>query len=71
MSIANAIARSSFTRLRAQKETEAFHERPAKTDRFFREGRADQWKHILTTSQVSQIVRDHDAQMARFDYLPS
>jgi hypothetical protein len=57
--LADAIDRSSFASLRAQEETEGFHERPTKTDRFFREGRAGQWKDILTASQVSQIVKDH------------
>jgi hypothetical protein len=42
--LADAIDRSSFASLRAQEETEGFHERPTKTDRFFREGRAGQRK---------------------------
>jgi len=68
--LADAIDRSSFTRLRAQEESEGFQERPSQTGRFFREGRAGQWQGILTKEQVSQIVRDHGAQMARFGYLP-
>ena len=68
--LAEAIDRSSFASLRAQEETEGFQERPIKTDRFFREGRAGQWKGVLSASQVSQIVKDHGPQMARFDYLP-
>jgi hypothetical protein len=69
--LAEAIDRSSFGSLRAQEESEGFHESPSKAGRFFREGRAGQWKEILTKSQVSQIVKDHGPQMARFDYLPS
>jgi hypothetical protein len=69
--LADAIDRSSFASLRAQEENRRLPRTSIKTDRFFREGRAGQWKDILTTKQVSQIVRDRDAQMARFDYLPS
>jgi hypothetical protein len=68
--LADAIEHSSFARLRAQEESEAFHERSSKTGRFFREGRAGQWKDILTKEQVATIVNDHGPQMARFDYLP-
>jgi hypothetical protein len=68
--LADAIDRSSFTRLRAQEESEGFQERPIQTGRFFREGRAGQWRDILTKEQVSKIVEDHGPQMARFDYLP-
>ena len=68
--LAGAIDRSSFARLRAQEESEGFQERPSETDRFFREGRAGQWKDILTKKQVTRIVEDHGPQMARFGYLP-
>ena len=68
--LAEAIDRSSFARLRAQEESDGFDESPGKGGRFFREGRAGQWTDILTKSQVSQIVKDHGPQMARFDYLP-
>ena len=68
--LADAIDRSSFTRLRAQEESEGFQERPSETGRFFREGRAGHWRDTLTKKQVAQIVQDHGPQMARFDYLP-
>jgi hypothetical protein len=68
--LAGAIDRSSFASLRAQEESEGFQERPSETDRFFREGRAGQWKDILTKKQVTRIVEDHSPQMARFGYLP-
>ena len=68
--LADAIDRSSFDKLRSQEEQEGFVERPERVERFFREGRADQWKEILTPRQVDRIVKDHSEQMARFDYLP-
>jgi len=68
--LADAIDRSSFTKLRTQEESQGFHERPSQTSHFFREGRAGQWKDVLTDEQVTRIVDDHGPQMARFDYLP-
>jgi Sulfotransferase domain len=67
--LAYAIERSSFTNLRVQEESEGFRERSSQTDRFFREGRAGQWKEVLTKGQVTRIVDDHGPQMARFGYL--
>ena len=68
--LADAIDRSSFDKLRAQEEKDGFLERPKHAEHFFREGRAGQWKEILTPQQVGRIVTDHGAQMKRFGYLP-
>jgi hypothetical protein len=69
--LARAIERSSFARLKAQEREKGFRERPPQADRnFFREGRAGQWKEVLTPAQVERIVRDHGEQMQRFGYLP-
>jgi hypothetical protein len=65
-----AIERSTFKRLQAQEEKHGFLERPKQSARFFREGRAGQWKEVLTPAQVSRLVRDHGEQMARFGYTP-
>lgn len=67
---ADAIDRSSFGQLRAQEDVAGFRERPRHAQRFFREGRAGQWRDILTSRQIDQIVRDHRSQMTRFGYLP-
>jgi hypothetical protein len=69
--LAEAISRSSFETLRAQEEQDGFRERPDKAERFFREGRAGQWREVLTPQQVDRVVRDHGEQMARFGYLPN
>ncbi len=66
-----AIERSSFERLKSQEEELGFVERSEKAERFFREGRAEQWKETLTAAQVDRIVNDHHDQMARFGYLPA
>ena len=47
-----------------------FRERPEDAERFFREGRAGQWKEVLTLAQVQRIVDAHGEQMQRFGYLP-
>lgn len=69
--LALAIERSSFERLRSQEEQTGFVEKPEAAQRFFREGRAGQWKDVLTAAQVKAIVRDHGEQMRRFGYLPA
>lgn len=68
--IAEAIDRSSFERLKNQEEETGFKEKSEKAERFFREGRAGQWKEILTPAQTDRIVKDHGEQMKRFRYLP-
>ena len=66
-----AIERASFARLQSQEREKGFRERPPTADAsFFREGRAGQWKEVLTPGQVDRIVRDHGEQMRRFGYLP-
>jgi len=68
--LADAVDRSSFERLREQEEKAGFKERSEKAERFFREGRAGQWKEVLTPQQIDRIVEAHHEQMQRFGYLP-
>lgn len=68
--LADAIDRSSFERLREQEEKDGFRERPEGAERFFRDGRAGQWKEVLTSAQIARIVEAHKEQMERFGYLP-
>jgi hypothetical protein len=68
--IDEAIAASSFDNLKAQEDEAGFREKPKTAERFFRAGRADQWREVLTQAQVAKIVRDNKEQMARFGYLP-
>ena len=65
-----AIRNSSFKALKAQEQKTGFKERSDKTDAFFREGRAEQWRDVLTPDQVRRIIADHHVQMARFGYIP-
>jgi len=68
--LALAIERSSFDKLKSQEQQTGFQEKPKTAERFFREGRAGQWKETLTPKQIDRIVKDHGEQMARFGYLP-
>jgi Sulfotransferase domain len=69
--LAEAIDRSSFKRLREQEEKAGFKERPEEAERFFRDGRAGQWKDVLTPALIKRIVDAHGEQMQRFGYLPA
>lgn len=68
--VREAVDRSSFDKLKAQEEEKGFREKPKNAERFFREGRAGQWKEVLTPAQIDRIVKDHGEQMKRFGYLP-
>lgn len=65
-----AIKFSSFKVLRSQEEREGFRERSKHAERFFRVGKASQWRTTLSTEQVDAIVAAHGEQMERFGYLP-
>lgn len=65
-----AIERSSFRALRQQEDKKGFKERSPHAQKFFREGRAGQWRELLTQSQVDTIVDRHKEQMQRFGYWP-
>jgi hypothetical protein len=63
-----AIRNSSFDKLRGQEEKVGFKERGPKATRFFRVGKSDQWRTVLSESQVDRVVRKNMQQMQRFGY---
>jgi hypothetical protein len=65
-----AIAASSFDKLKEQEEKAGFREKPKKAERFFREGRAGQWREVLSAAQIEAITSIHREQMERFGYWP-
>ncbi len=65
-----AIERSSFEELRKREEAQGFNERSRYAKHFFREGRAGQWREVLTQAQVKRIVDAHRSVMQRFGYYP-
>lgn len=64
-----AVTRASFRELQLQEEAQGFREKPERAQKFFREGKAGQWREQLTRRQVRRIVKEHVAQMRRFDYI--
>jgi len=68
--IERAIKNSSFETLHRQEQLGGFNEKPDSAKMFFREGKPDQWRNVLTQAQVERIVLDHRKQMARFNYVP-
>lgn len=69
--IEEAVFHSSFDQVSRHERESGFAERPPSIERFFRVGRAGQWKERLTPEQIDRIVADHREQMARFGYLPA
>jgi aryl sulfotransferase len=66
--IAAAVEATSFSRLQAQERASGFTEKPRHAAAFFREGRADGWRQVLTPQQVARIVAAHGAMMQRCNY---
>jgi hypothetical protein len=65
-----AAAFSRFETLSKQESTEGYHAGgPNPGSAFFRNGRAGQWREVLTEAQRQQIETDHAAMMKRFGYL--
>ena len=66
--IARAQELSAFTILRDVEESFGFNERPSTTKNFFRSGRKDEWKDVLTPAQISKIVEPNIQLMRQFGY---
>jgi len=69
--IDRAVAHASFATLAGMEKRDGFVEVPIKGKRFFRAGRANQWREALTRAQVFRIVDRHREQMQRFRYVPN
>lgn len=68
--VAEAIALSSFKELQeAEIAVGDFRERSERADRFFREGRAGEWREKLSPAQVERIETAHRDMMTKFGYL--
>jgi len=65
-----AIERSSFKALREQEDKSGFKEKSPHAEKFFRTGKAGQWREALTQSQIDRVVDQHKEQMQRFGYWP-
>lgn len=65
-----AIRFSSFKSLKAQEQKAGFREKSKNAQSFFREGKAEQWRELLSDDQIRRVVSDHRDQMERFGYIP-
>jgi len=65
-----AIKENTFKNLRKHEEENGFAElsENSASGKFFRVGKANQWKDILTKEQVTKIEEDHSEMMEEFDY---
>jgi hypothetical protein len=68
--VRRAVELTAFDAVAGQERNEAFVERTPAQERFFRAGRAGQWREALTEDQVAAVVATHREQMARFGYIP-
>ena len=66
-----AIRNSSFKVLKEQERKRSFKEKSQHAEAFFREGRAEQWRDLLSRDQVRAIIDKHGQQMERFGYIPA
>jgi len=65
-----AIKMSSFQNVRKQEDEKGFIERSVHAEKFFRSGKANQWKSELTDAQVNKVVETNYDMMKKFKYLP-
>ncbi len=68
--LVKAIKQSSFRNLQNQEKDKGFKERSSKSEKFFRRGKAGQWKTELSRDQVNKIVDCHFDVMKELGYLP-
>ena len=68
--LANAIKASSFSQLKLQEQKRGFLEKHENAGSFFRQGKAHQWRAVLSEAQVKAVVERHREQMEKFSYIP-
>lgn len=68
--LVRAVSLTSFDQLQRSELAGGFLEKPPEATLFFRQGRAGQWREVLTLEQTARVVAAHGQEMARFGYLP-
>ena len=69
--IAAAVAGTAFETLQKAEAENGFRERTSKQERFFRNGKAGDWRNHLTPDQAETICNHHRAIMDRLGYDPN
>lgn len=67
--IVKAIQNSNFNELQRQEKEHGFKERAYGTTSFFRQGKAGNWRQVLTQSQTERIIKVHGDIMMQYGYL--
>ena len=69
--VRRAIELTSFASLKRAEDASGFAEKSpvARSDRFFRHGRAGRFREVLSAEQQAQVVRDHGAAMKMVGYV--
>ena len=68
--IAESVEQSRFEKLQAKEDKSGFRERPEKTDRFFRSGRAGDGWEVLNDEQRERLYTANRDVMEELDYKP-
>ena len=69
--IERAVKHASFSSLSTMEKRDGFVEVPIKGKQFFRAGRVNQWRDVLTREQIVRVIADHRDVMSRMHYLPA
>lgn len=69
--IQRAIGHAEFRTLSVLEKKHGFVEAVDDKTRFFRVGRANEWRDVLSREQAQRIVDEHREQMQRFKYVPA
>lgn len=67
--VEGAINNSSFQHLKDFEDNDGFRERSFHSSSFFRKGVRDDWKNVLSPSEVEKIIAQHSEMMRKFGYL--
>lgn len=68
--IERAMRHAGFQTLAAMERKDGFIEASDKGARFFRKGRVNEWREVLSRAQVQRVIGAHREQMQRFKYVP-
>ena len=68
--IKRAVRFSAFEEVQGQERRHGFAERGPVDNAFFRAGRAEEWRRVLTPAQIDAITGAHGEVMRRHGYLP-
>ena len=64
-----ALALTSFDRLRAEEDQHGYDAKSGKQERFFRSGKAGGWRDVLSAEQAARLEADHGEMMRKCGYL--